>query len=72
MNFDKEHVVDFVEDRFAIQHPLEERNTLDSLLDCSLHNYISSLDGCPVNKPGRYLVVDWHPGSSELPRFEKL
>lgn len=72
-NLDEEHVVDFAEDRFAIQHPLRERTELDSLLDCPLHALISGFEGCPVEETGRYLVVGWTgPFSSSVPRFEKL
>lgn len=58
MNDDKLHIVDFTESQFAIQHPLSERVTLPSLLDCPMHAYLSSLPHCPVDKPGRYVLDD--------------
>lgn len=72
MNLDDEHVVDFAEDRFAIQHPLRERTELDSLLDCPLHSYLSSFNECPVEEPGRYVVEYWGRSSSTLPKFTRL
>ncbi|MCU1679246.1 MAG: hypothetical protein JWM93_4004 [Frankiales bacterium] len=47
-----EHVVEFGESTFTVQHPLRER--LDgSLFACPVHSAIAALDGPPV-PPGRY------------------
>lgn len=47
-----EHIVEFRNDNFSMQHPLRER--LDgALYDCDLHISIAALDGPPV-RPGRY------------------
>lgn len=49
-----EHVVNFTGFGFTIKHPLRERLG-DELLNCELHETLSSYDGPPV-KPGRYRV----------------
>jgi Family of unknown function (DUF6085) len=47
-----EHIVEFDPRTFTIRHPLRERID-DALLTCDLHDYVSRLDGPPV-QPGRY------------------
>lgn len=53
-NREVEHVVNFTGSGFTIKHPLRERLS-DELLNCELHETLSSYDGPPV-KPGRYRV----------------
>lgn len=47
-----EHIVWFGADSFTTRHPLRERLG-DQLLTCSLHVYLTSLAGPPV-QPGKY------------------
>lgn len=55
-----EHIVQFEETTFSVQHPLSER--LDgSLFDCPVHADISALAGPPV-PPGRYRATAGVPG----------
>lgn len=62
-----EHLVDFGAERFTVTHPLREHR--DELLTCALHEYISGLDGPPV-QPGRYRAIrsgdrwTWQPVAS--------
>jgi hypothetical protein len=63
-----EHIVEFEEDTFSVQHPLSER--LDgSLFDCQFHAELSALGGPPV-APGRYRAVA--SGAYSRYRFEPL
>ncbi len=48
------HVVRLGDEVFTVLHPLQERLD-DALMDCSLHEYLVSLDGSP-RQPGRYRV----------------
>lgn len=55
-----DHVVVLRADSFSMRHPLRERT--EDLLSCTLHQYISDLNG-PPRMPGRYRVEslssDW-------------
>ncbi len=58
---ESEHLVTFGPEGFSILHPLKERLDED-LLECALHEYLSSLSGPPFQL-GRYRAVkgdqDW-------------
>lgn len=61
-----EHIVEFEETTFGLQHPLSER--LDgSLFDCQLHGRLRGLSGPPM-RSGRYRVIE----ESDHIRFESL
>lgn len=47
-----EHIVELGAASFTIRHPLRER-VGDALMTCELHDYVTGLDGPPV-QPGRY------------------
>jgi len=51
-NRETEHIVEFGDASFSVQHPLRERLNGD-LFVCGLHQWIANLPGPPV-RPGRY------------------
>lgn len=63
-NPETEHVVQVLEDRFTIQHPLRERVEGD-LFVCKVHLLMQGMDG-PPDEPGMYRVtLKQHDPTSE-------
>jgi hypothetical protein len=52
---ENEHIVEFGEETFTVQHPLRERIG-GQLMRCELHQWIADLPGPPV-RPGRYRAL---------------
>jgi hypothetical protein len=65
-----EHIVEFTEVGFSVQHPLRERLDGD-LFHCPLHSYIKALSGPPA-RPGRYRAVLHGDGEQKAWRFSEV
>lgn len=61
------HVVEFREDGWAIEHPIECRNT--SLLDCPLNTLSEEMGGPPAEGLGRYRAAISEDGNLLLDRI---
>ncbi len=61
------HVVEFREDGWAIEHPVECRKT--SLLDCPLNGLSEKMGGPPTEGPGRYRAAISDDGNLLLDRI---
>lgn len=51
-----EHIVEFHDEHFDVQHPLRERLFDKRLFTCPLHEYLTALSGPPF-RPGRYRAL---------------
>ena len=64
------HVVEFREDGWAIEHPIECRK--DNLLDCPLNFLCEAMGGPPEEGPGRYKAAVDDTGNLLLTPAEAL
>jgi Family of unknown function (DUF6085) len=67
-----EHVVEFSEQGFVVEHPLAERIN-HTMASCQLMIDLAALPAMPVDKPGRYLATKHQPdGYSESYRGDAI
>jgi hypothetical protein len=67
-----EHVVEFSDEGFVIEHPLSERIN-HTMASCQLMLDLAALPAMPVSEPGRYLAVKHQPdGYSESYRGDAI